>query len=133
MYNYFEAMKEDVKNAIVENYNDSDWRGLRDEFEERLNDDLWIDDAVTGNASGSYFCNTWRAREAVQDDGMDYFREACSDFGITSEEVGEHFINEDWEYIDVTIRCYLLNQVIHNVLDEMEESGAFDEPEDDAE
>ena len=61
-YNYLEAVKEDVKNYIEEN-------GIkvtsenRDELEEQLNDDLFTCDSVTGNGSGSYTFNTWRAEE----------------------------------------------------------------------
>ena len=62
MYNYLDAMKEDVLTAIRENYTLSDYEN-REELEERLNDDLWIDDAVTGNASGSYTFNSARAAE----------------------------------------------------------------------
>ena len=124
MYNYREAMKEDVLQAIREGYTLTDYTD-RNDLEERLNDDLWIDDAVTGNASGSYYCNAWKAREAVTDDGAEYLREAVSEFGISAEEIGKHFINEDWEWIDVTIRCYLLGQAIAEALDELEEDRAF--------
>lgn len=126
MYNYFDSMIEDVKEAIREGEYMSKYH-TRDELEEALNDELWIDDAVTGNASGSYFCNAWKAREAVIDDGLEHFSEACKDFGIEAAEVGERFIDEDWEWMDVTIRCYLLGQVIAQVLDDMEEDGAFDD------
>lgn len=126
MYCYFDSMLEDVKEAIREGEYLNKYH-TRDELEEALNDELWIDDGVTGNASGSYFCNAWKAREAVIDDGMEHFTEACRDFGIEAAEVGERFIDEDWERMDVTIRCYLLGQVIGQALDDMEDDGVFDE------
>ena len=35
------------------------------------------------------------------------------------EDIGKHFISQDWEWFDVTIRCYLLGQAIAEVLEEM--------------
>ena len=118
-YSYVEAMKSDVRDAIEDGgYLDGDYD--RDEVEEQLNEDLWVDDSVTGNASGSYTFSSYQAKEYVLEDGMDYLLEATSEFGIEASEIGEHFINEDWEWFDVTIRCYLLGQVIGEVLDELE-------------
>ena len=68
-YDYIEHMAEDIKDAIRERYTDDEIRAHldddRDEFAQELNDDLWTDDSVTGNASGSYYCNAWRAEEAI--------------------------------------------------------------------
>ena len=127
MYNYMESMKNDIRDAINYDYDLTEWKGRRDELEEKLNDDLWIDDSVTGNASGSYTFNSARAREYVTENGIDYIRDACSEFGIDAGEIGEKFVNEEWEWMDVTIRCYLLNQAINEVLDEMEEELEEDE------
>ena len=33
------------------------------------------------------------------------------------------FLEENWEYFDVTIRCYLLSQAISAAIDELEEEG----------
>ena len=60
---------------------------------------------------------------------MDYISDMCSEFGIDAAEIGRRFLNEDWEWFDVSIRCYLLGQAVAAVLDEMENDGAFDEPE----
>ena len=133
MYNYLEAMENDVREAIKNDYDLNDWRGDRDGLEEKLNDDLWIDDSVTGNSSGSYTFNRERAREYVQDDGRDYIEDMCAEFGIDAAEVGRRFLDDDWEWFDVSIRCYLLGQAIAAVLDELEENGAFDEPEEEPE
>lgn len=98
-----------------------DWAGDRDGLEEYLSDTLWTDDSVTGNGSGSYTFNAARAREYVVDN-TDILKDACADLGVSDEEIGKHFMSADWEYFDVTIRCYLLNGVISDVL---EESGKF--------
>lgn len=133
MYNYLDAMMDDVREAIKNDYDLDDWRGDRDGLEEKLNDELWIDDSVTGNGSGSYTFNRERAREYVQDDGRAYIDDMCADFGIDAAEIGRRFLDDDWEWFDVSIRCYLLWQAISGVLDELEEEGAFDEPEEEPE
>lgn len=55
--------------------------------------------------------------------------EACKEFGVNNETVGEKFLNEDWEYFDVTIRCYLLGWAISEALDEIEDDLEFAEEE----
>lgn len=121
-YNYMEAVKDDVRQAIEDNYDIADYSD-RDEFEQTLNDDLWVDDSVTGNGSGSYTFNREQAKEYLFDsnDGLDLLREAVSDFGIDAETVVDHFMSEDWEWFDVTIRCYVLGQAIGEALDEIED------------
>lgn len=131
-YNYLEAMKSDILGFIAENVNREEYTGSREELEERLNEDCWTADSVTGNASGSYYCNAYKAREAVISGGVDHFREACRDFDLDAAETGMRFINGEWEWIDVTIRCYLLNQAVNAVLDILEEAGYFEESEEDA-
>ena len=113
-YDYLEAVKEDVKNYIEEN-------GLkvtsenRNELEEQLNDDLFCNDSVTGNGSGSYTFNRWRAEENLLHN-WDLLAEAINEF------CGDvNILKQGAEACDVTIRCYLLNQAISEVLDELEE------------
>lgn len=128
-YNYLEAMKEDIRNYLADN----EWRlsdYSRDDLEEKLNDDLWDDDSITGNGSGSYSSEE-EAREMVQADGEEYYKEAVFDFCIDPQTVAEHLF--DYEYIDVTIRCYLLGQAISEILDEYEAEGCFDEEEEEEE
>lgn len=120
-YNYLDAIKADVKEYINSNIDFQDFEDI-DELRDKLNDDLFIEDSVTGNASGSYTFNSYRAKEYVMD-GMDDLLNAISDFGMDAKEVGEKFLNEEWEYFDVTIRCYLLGQAIDEVLDDMESDG----------
>lgn len=133
-YDYREAMEQDIREAIEENYDLNEWRGNREGLEVKLNDDLWIDDSVTGNASGSYTFNSYLAGEYVKEN-IDLCKEMINEFCIDAATVGEKFLDEEWEYFDVSIRCYLLGECIHTVLDEMELSGDFDaeEPEEETE
>lgn len=115
-YDYLEAVKEDVKNYIEEN-------GIkvtsdnRVELEEQLNDDLFCNDSVTGNGSGSYTFNTWKAEENLCHN-LDLLGEACEEFGSNMD-----ILKDGAEACDVTIRCYLLNQAIREVFDEIEEDA----------
>lgn len=116
-YNYLEAVTADAKSAIIENMNNWSFAN-REELEEVANDELWIDDSVTGNASGSYTFNAWQAEENLCHN-MDELEEACNEFG---QDIGEA-VKQGAEYCDVTIRCYLLGQAINAALDELEEEG----------
>lgn len=91
-----------------------------EELEQSLNDDLWTVDSVTGNASGSYTFNRYQAQEYVMDN-IELLNEACEEFGTNTETVGEKFLNEEFEWMDVTIRCYLLAQAISEALEEVED------------
>lgn len=118
MYNYLEEIKSDIEQYLEDNleYEYSDCTDI-DELEERLNDDLFIKDCITGNASGSYTFNRYKAQEYVVDN-MDELKDALENFCIDAETVVDKFINEVWEYFDVTIRCHLLSQAISEVLEE---------------
>ena len=73
---------------------------------------------MTGNASGSYTFNSFKAKEYVTDN-MDLVLDMTSEFGIEAETIAEHFLNEDWEWFDVSIRCYLLGECISEALEEL--------------
>ena len=113
-YNYLENIKADVKEYIDNGINLKDFSD-REELEEKLNEDLWTCDSVTGNASGSYYCNSWKAEEALAHN-WDLLAEAMKEFGCEVD-----LLEKGAEWADVTIRCYLLGQAIGEVLDEMEE------------
>ena len=125
MYNYREAIKSDVLDHVRNEYTPDEIREKledREEWESELNDELWIADSVTGNASGSYTFSSWTAENYVSDN-LDELRRACEDFGIDAATIGEKFLDDEWEYFDVTIRCYLLGSAISEVLDELEEDA----------
>ena len=113
MYNYLENVKEDVKEYIKENEIKVTEEN-RDDLEQELNDNLFIEDSVTGNASGSYYCNTYNAEQALVGN-FDLLREALEMFG----ETGADFLEHGAEWADVIIRCYILSQAISEVLDEI--------------
>lgn len=121
-YNYLKAVTEDVREYIEDEINRTDWIDDRGGLEEKLNDILWTTDSVTGNASGSYTFNAWKAEENLCHN-MNLLADVCEEFG---DDMGE-LVKRGAEICDVTIRCYLLSQAISDVLDDMENDGYFDE------
>ena len=109
-YNYLELIKEDVKSFIEAN-NITVTVDNREEIEEQLNDELCNDDDITGNETGSYFCNTNSAAEAIAYN-WDLLAEALEDFGYENIKNGANCC-------DVLIRCYLLPQAISEVIEEI--------------
>ena len=117
-YDYTEAVMNDIRTYLEDEYQNKYTEYDREELETELHDDLWINDSVTGNASGSYtFCRQ-EAKEYVVEN-MSLLMDACEAFCVEAKEIGKRFLAEDWEYFDVTIRCYCLSEAITNVLDEM--------------
>ena len=114
-YDYLQAVIEDVKNEIINNYDyKKEISEDRDGFEQKLNEDLWACDSVTGNASGSYTFNAWQAEEYLCHN-LGLLQEALDEFGR-----GVTDIANGAEYCDVAIRCHLLGKAISTVLDELE-------------
>ena len=117
-YNYLENMVEDVKEYIKNEIDFSEYEDM-DELRESLNDDLWTEDSVTGNASGSYTFDRATAKEYV-DENKDLVNDMMEEFDC-KEKVSNWWIEDDYESIDVSIRCYLLGQAIEKALDDFTE------------
>lgn len=111
-YNYFDAVCGDVRDVIAESWADkfADFATL-DEVREALNEELWLCNRVTGNASGP-----WLAKEYLADN-WDVFEEACAEFGA---DIGEE-VKKGAENADVLIRRYFLGAAIDKVLPDFEE------------
>lgn len=110
-YDYIRNICDDIRSYINDNnidINDEDFDY------DRLCDDLFVSDSVTGNASGSYTFDAWRAEENV-----------CHNLGLLQEAFNEFGYDKDsvWsgEYCDVTIRCYLLPRCLAQVVDELKQ------------
>lgn len=111
-YDYLSAVESDVREYIENNVNFHDYSDL-DEMKEDLNEKLFVEDSVTGNASGSYTFNTWKAEEYLCHN-LDLLAEANEAFGGSSD-----ILSDGAEMCNVTIRCYLLGQAIENVAPDM--------------
>lgn len=111
-YDYLSAVESDVREYIENNVNFHDYSDL-DKMKEDLNEKLFVEDSVTGNASGSYTFNAWKAEEYLCHN-LDLLAEANEEFGSSSD-----ILSDGAEMCDVTIRCYLLGQAIENVAPDM--------------
>lgn len=116
-YDYEEEVLNDVIEYIRDHYDINELKENledKDEFYQELYDDLFVSDSVTGNASGSYYCNAYMAEEAICHN-MDLLADALEEFG------GELDVLRDGaEACDVTIRCYMLGQVLGDAIDDVE-------------
>lgn len=122
-YNYYEAVHDDIVTAIFDNYSNEqiviNLRNDEEKFKEMLYDDLFFEDSITGNGSGSYTMNSMKAEENINNN-WDLFSEALDNF----EDSFNHYIygnTLDFEKIDVVIRCYVLRNTINVVVDELKE------------
>lgn len=121
-YDYYEEVKNDVINYINENMEYIKEKvdiSDRDQLKSWLSDELFVDDSVTGNASGSYTFNRAEAKEYVLDN-IDLLSDACDNFGENMEKIGYMFLAEDWETFDVFIRLYVLDTCISDAIDEID-------------
>lgn len=132
-YDYNKEVSADALQYIIDNYNiDEDEQTIeidgtvyniaedadnenenRDNLIEKINEDMWIADSVTGNASGSYTFNTWKARCNLWNN-EDIIEEVTKEFEIPPEKASNP------EFMDVSIRCYLLYGAITEVIEELE-------------
>ena len=114
-YNYYDAVKEDVLKAIEE-YDELLPR--KDEYatdyEERLTDALWASE-VTGNGPYAYYYSDEEDAIAAVMTNLDLCREAYQEFGVDEDAVA--FMLNICS-ADVTIRCYILPSVIHDIIEE---------------
>ena len=149
--NYWKQMHDDVYAAIDEIGYSTIRDNCSDEYEavDWLNDELWADDAVTGNGSGSYTFNSAVSLDHVMSNFGD-FEEAVEEFGYvdlegwvldtlkrTGNRVDEDIFYDymdsagviDWEQLlddygladaaDVTTRCYMLPEVLTDVVSKL--------------
>ena len=119
-YNYLEAVKEDVREWIECEIDLTEWED-REDLEEHLNEALWTEDSVTGNASGSYTFNTWKAEENLAHN-LDLIAEVAEEYGYEPKISDGYEYGAEWW--DVSIRCYYLGRAIAEVLDELEDGTA---------
>lgn len=119
-YDYREAMREDIAEELAEKER---WFGKTikqtygdaSEAFDQLYDEMWVSDRVTGNASGSYTFNTYKAEEYLCHN-WDLLVEAIKEFGLDGK-YDESALEKGAEYCDITIRCYLLSEILMEVLE----------------
>lgn len=118
MYNYYEEVLQAVEEAVNNGYSPEMLEPVDlEDYVEKLNDTLWIDDSVTGNASGSFFCNAYKAEEAL-----------AGNWGLAVKALGDFCCGEVFnafekgaEWVDCVVRCYLLSQCINDYIEANED------------
>ena len=116
-YDYCANVTDDVLTYINDEIRPGEYWD-RDELESHLNDTLWADDSVTGNCSGSYTFNYAKAKEYVLDN-TDLLKESIEEFD-SKDKLIDWFFDDDYESMDVAIRCYVLGSCINDALDEID-------------
>lgn len=116
-YDYYKNVREDIKQRLNEwlDFNRINDYSDIDEVISAVYDDFFNSDSVTGNGSGSYTFNSWAAEENLCHN-MDLLKEALNEFG---GELNDYI--DSAEACDVTIRCYVLGQLVGEVVKEFVE------------
>ena len=112
---YIDELENDIKEVISNEFEEDELQEMsEDDFRDKIELlDLYNDDCVTGNASGSYEFSAWKAEENI-----------CHMWDEIQNMIDEGFITIDsFQYgaegIDVALRCYFFNEALENVIDEM--------------
>ena len=141
MYNYFDIVKNDVRTMLEENVDLRDIEGATtvggettrilqatfncrdfdltipadvEELITTVEEDMLYSDEVTGYASGSYFFTAGQASEAMCDN-LALLCDAANALGESLESL----LRGGAKQCDVAIRCHVVNQVAHEVFEEM--------------
>ena len=112
LYNYHIAVKDDIREYIKENYD-----SVTEKMRAEMLDTILGEDSVTGNASGSYTMNRAIAKEYVIEN-IDLLNRAVDEYGFNKKDIGEQFLSEEWEQLDVLIRLYLVGEYFDDIFSE---------------
>ncbi|MDZ5437911.1 hypothetical protein EGO58_01750 [Limosilactobacillus reuteri] len=115
-YSYPQHVKEDIKEFIEKRLDSGTFGMLVQGDEDTIQDvqDLMFDqDEITGNGSGSYTFNTFKAEQNLTGN-WDLLREAKDELDPNTD-----LIEKGPEYCDVLIRCYLLDWCFRKALDDI--------------
>lgn len=117
MCDYYEDVLQAVKEAAEDSYTPEMLEPVDlEDYGEKLNDALYVDDSVTGNASGSFFCNAYKAEEALAGN-WDLAVEALKEFGYNDINA----LEKGAEWVDCVVRCYVLSQCIAEYVEDNED------------
>lgn len=111
-YDYEKEVREDIINYLDED-DYRNYTSAEDAFA-AIYDDFMNSDSVTGKASGSYWFSSWKAEEALAHN-WDLLVEAADEFGSDLVDL----VRRGPETCDVVIRCYLLPNILMDVLSHM--------------
>lgn len=116
IYSYPSHVKQDIKTFIEKRLDSGTFGLLVQGDEDTIQDveDLMFDqDDVTGNGSGSYTFNTFKAEQNLMGN-WDLLREAKEEL-----QPNVDLIKKGPEFCDVLIRCYLLDWCFNKALNDI--------------
>ena len=125
---YLDMVKDSIEEYIGNNGLDAvlGWcraetcEGL-DDLENRMCDILYSTDDITGYESKSYYFDADRAKEMVFDNPATVEEALIWDSHGREDEAKEMFKLEQWELIDMTARCYVLDVAVSDYVTEHKE------------
>jgi len=113
---YCKAVISDAEDVIAENFDNGSYDAETDFTD--VYDALFVDDAVTGNGSGSYTFNSAKAKENVKDAVFDDdIMTIVRGMGVDRYAFTDYIAEGKWETMDVIIRCAILNDVYGQIED----------------
>ena len=110
-YNYKEEMIDELEDIIKDSDLNFDGKNRGEAFEELQ--DVAFDRDLTGNRTGSYWCNELKSERALLGN-FDLVQDALDDFGMESVDSPDLISGE---LLDILVREHLLPAVIDEVLD----------------
>ena len=122
---YLEMVKDSIEELINNNGLDVLCGWLRaesceglDELENRLGDFFYQEDDVTGYESKSYYGNSLAAKEMVLNN-LETVTEAVNSFYCGQpEEAKDALTSENWKWLDMTARCYVVEEAVSEYVTE---------------
>lgn len=110
-YNYKSEMIDELEDMIKDSDVEFDGKNRGEIYEELQ--DLAFDRDMTGNRTGSYWCNELKAERALLGN-FDLVQDALDELGMESVSNPDLLTGE---HLDILVREHLLPQVIDEVLD----------------
>jgi hypothetical protein len=118
MATYFEMVKKDIENAILDGYYDVVILNNKQDKVKlyvKLLTQMWNDEHITGNSCGGYYFEPFNAITMVQEN-IEEVRDAYSFFNY---DLTEDLNKRNYIEIDSRTRCYFLTVVLYEVLKEI--------------
>ena len=114
MYDYREEITQAITNRLLTDSEQYDWEDPY--LEDKLNDEFWADDEITGNGEGGFILDDEQAVAAIftSPENRELLKEALYEFGNAPADY-KRAIGEPG-FADCTIRCYLLGECIHRAI-----------------
>lgn len=124
MYDYRQAMKDDITDYILNNYDLSNYATYMKALD-AIEGDLWAEDCITGN--GGMFYDTEENCLKYVGENLKLLFEAAYEFDCNMDDIRNR--NNPAQHCDCLIRCYLLGECLNDVLHDMWEGEENEESE----